>query len=130
MSTPRNALCPCGSGKKYKHCCALKTAQNAESIPQRPLFDRSTQILTLIAVLLAILVGAFKGVYAGFIVFAAEVAGIAIYLALRDPPPPHEEHETGLYTPEEAAALQAKAQAQYDRMLKDASKPRARGRMR
>ena len=19
--TPRNALCPCGSGKKYKHCC-------------------------------------------------------------------------------------------------------------
>ena len=20
----RNELCPCGSGKKYKHCCALK----------------------------------------------------------------------------------------------------------
>ncbi|MBU4286455.1 MAG: SEC-C domain-containing protein, partial [Verrucomicrobia bacterium] len=19
--TPRNAPCPCGSGKKYKHCC-------------------------------------------------------------------------------------------------------------
>jgi hypothetical protein len=21
----RNAPCPCGSGKKYKHCCLLKT---------------------------------------------------------------------------------------------------------
>jgi hypothetical protein len=23
-SIGRNAPCPCGSGKKYKHCCALK----------------------------------------------------------------------------------------------------------
>ncbi|MGG1754207.1 SEC-C metal-binding domain-containing protein, partial [Bacillus pumilus] len=21
----RNALCPCGSGKKYKHCCGQKS---------------------------------------------------------------------------------------------------------
>ena len=21
VSTPKNAPCPCGSGKKYKHCC-------------------------------------------------------------------------------------------------------------
>lgn len=27
MSTPRNAPCPCGSGKKHKHCCGLKGAQ-------------------------------------------------------------------------------------------------------
>jgi preprotein translocase subunit SecA len=25
--TPRNALCPCGSGKKYKHCHGLLVAQ-------------------------------------------------------------------------------------------------------
>jgi SEC-C motif-containing protein len=24
MAVGRNELCPCGSGKKYKHCCALK----------------------------------------------------------------------------------------------------------
>jgi hypothetical protein len=24
MGTERNAPCPCGSGKKYKRCCALK----------------------------------------------------------------------------------------------------------
>ena len=23
----RNELCPCGSGQKYKHCCALKREQ-------------------------------------------------------------------------------------------------------
>ena len=29
MSSGRNAPCPCGSGKKYKHCCAGKTAPRA-----------------------------------------------------------------------------------------------------
>ena len=24
---PRNAPCPCGSGKKYKHCCLQKEAR-------------------------------------------------------------------------------------------------------
>lgn len=24
---PRNKPCPCGSGKKYKHCCALKISK-------------------------------------------------------------------------------------------------------
>jgi hypothetical protein len=27
--TSRNAPCPCGSGKKYKHCCALKPAKTS-----------------------------------------------------------------------------------------------------
>lgn len=27
----RNALCPCGSGKKYKHCCLLEPRQGASS---------------------------------------------------------------------------------------------------
>lgn len=25
MKASRNALCPCGSGRKYKHCCGGKT---------------------------------------------------------------------------------------------------------
>ncbi|MBT9613718.1 MAG: tetratricopeptide repeat protein [Burkholderiales bacterium] len=29
MKTGRNAPCPCGSGKKHKHCCAGKTAPQA-----------------------------------------------------------------------------------------------------
>ena len=33
----RNAPCPCGSGKKYKHCCLLKTTQTgtADAIDKR-----------------------------------------------------------------------------------------------
>jgi hypothetical protein len=26
----RNAPCPCGSGRKYKQCCALKAAQTSQ----------------------------------------------------------------------------------------------------
>jgi hypothetical protein len=28
MAVGRNAPCPCGSGKKYKRCCALKTGKS------------------------------------------------------------------------------------------------------
>ncbi|MBE0475314.1 SEC-C metal-binding domain-containing protein, partial [Rhodoferax sp.] len=32
MTKPdRNAPCPCGSGKKYKHCCQAKDAAQAAS---------------------------------------------------------------------------------------------------
>ena len=50
MARPgRNETCPCGSGKKYKHCCESK-AQNATS---------SRWILALVvgAILLAIVAG-------------------------------------------------------------------------
>ena len=30
MKTGRNAPCPCGSGKKYKHCCERKKAHRAD----------------------------------------------------------------------------------------------------
>jgi len=29
----RNALCPCGSGKKYKACCMSKAQSNFEGLP-------------------------------------------------------------------------------------------------
>ncbi len=31
MNAGRNEPCPCGSGKKYKHCCAGKTPWYKES---------------------------------------------------------------------------------------------------
>jgi hypothetical protein len=47
MAVGRNEPCPCGSGKKYKHCCALKSQKS-------PLTTRI--VATLIA--LALLTGA------------------------------------------------------------------------
>jgi hypothetical protein len=31
----RNDPCPCGSGKKYKHCCALKETESRLSLATR-----------------------------------------------------------------------------------------------
>jgi hypothetical protein len=39
----RNALCPCGSGKKYKHCCIEKTS--SMSLRQKLLFALIVLIL-------------------------------------------------------------------------------------
>ena len=39
MSIGRNDPCPCGSGKKYKHCCAMRDAHAA---PTLSLLGRST----------------------------------------------------------------------------------------
>jgi len=33
----RNALCPCGSGKKYKKCCLGKDKPQTDSAPEKPL---------------------------------------------------------------------------------------------
>ncbi len=32
---PRNSKCPCGSGKKYKHCCSRKNRASDPGIPSR-----------------------------------------------------------------------------------------------
>ncbi len=42
MSASRNELCPCGSGRKYKNCCAGKT----------PLYKRPTWTGALVALFL------------------------------------------------------------------------------
>ena len=45
QSKPKlSQLCPCGSGKKYKHCCALKKQQRRRAL------RRSQKILTWIGV--------------------------------------------------------------------------------
>ena len=53
----RNTPCPCGSGKKYKHCCALKES-HARS--QRSLWTGILVVLVLLGGLL-IAGGAFTG---------------------------------------------------------------------
>ncbi len=32
MNAGRNEPCPCGSGKKYKHCCAGKEARSKQTM--------------------------------------------------------------------------------------------------
>ncbi len=39
MKTGRNDPCPCGSGKKYKHCCLDKRVSLDHSCPQRTIRD-------------------------------------------------------------------------------------------
>ena len=38
MKVQRNAPCPCGSGKKYKHCCLIQ--QSKTPMSQRLLLGR------------------------------------------------------------------------------------------
>ncbi|MGH7504584.1 MAG: SEC-C metal-binding domain-containing protein [Longimicrobiales bacterium] len=57
----RNEPCPCGSGKKYKKCCATKQQQ-----------ARTSKLL--IGVVIAALAGA---VYAGFVGFDEDSAAVA-----------------------------------------------------
>ncbi len=50
MQTGRNAPCPCGSGKKYKHCCLEKGA--AMSIQYKLMLGLGGIILLVCIVLL------------------------------------------------------------------------------
>ncbi len=88
----RNQPCPCGSGKKYKHCCALKAyvAKPDAELPQKKFWRPVTYGFLALAFAVAILVGALKDVNAGLWVFAAELGIFFIVYALSDPPPPHE----------------------------------------
>lgn len=48
VSTPRNHPCPCGSGKKYKHCCAQGLTQAHPSAAEQILIRHETgQLLTI-----------------------------------------------------------------------------------
>jgi hypothetical protein len=44
MKTGRNEPCPCGSGKKYKHCCLGASTHEAES-PERLVWRRVRRVL-------------------------------------------------------------------------------------
>ena len=95
MKIGRNDLCPCGSGKKYKHChwgkplpgidIPIGAAEDGQTSNQK-----SAVTILAIGVVIAIAVGFWKGTYTGLIVAAAWALGSAAYLSFRNPPPINE----------------------------------------
>ena len=81
-SVPRNALCPCGSGKKYKHCHLGKTVE-----VKSPRFILPI-LLALVGVILAVYLVMDKGLSLGLSVGAGWLIIVGLFALLRDPPPP------------------------------------------
>ena len=81
MSVGRNDPCPCGSGKKHKHCC-LKSGGPEKTRRQRQglLAVGSVIALTVIAVLTL-------SNEAGVLVAAVGFGAIGLWLWLTAPPP-------------------------------------------
>lgn len=81
QAASRNAPCPCGSGKKYKHCCWGK--------PEAPATTRWVlpAIFCALAVAAGIWVGITKGIGLGFATAAAGLIVIGLVIAFRQPPP-------------------------------------------
>ncbi len=79
----RNAPCPCGSGKKYKHCHA---GQQEEIVKQ------SNTRLFKIAIPVGVVAGIGVGISQGFITGIAVAVGVVmmagLVLIFRNPPPP------------------------------------------
>ena len=44
--TSRNAPCPCGSGKKYKHCCYGKSVEDDLGLGSEPVENARTSWYT------------------------------------------------------------------------------------
>lgn len=85
----RNAPCPCGSGKKYKHCHLGKTVEVKSS---RFL---SFLALALLGVLLAGYLAWSRSVGAGLSVGAGWLIILGLIVLLRDPPPPSKGGDPG-----------------------------------
>ena len=81
MGSGRNAPCPCGSGKKHKHCCLGK----ADPKKRRQLLVILSGAV-LIVTCSAAWVGWMSGFRSGAFVALLGAAGIGIYVAVRNPP--------------------------------------------
>lgn len=79
----RNDPCPCGSGKKYKHCHLGKSTVEAKS----PGFIIPV-ILAVAGVVLGIYVAFTKGAGAGISIGAGTLILVGLFVMLRNPPPP------------------------------------------
>ena len=95
MKIGRNDLCPCGSGKKYKHCCWGKPLPGPDGSvgaggDTGTSNQKSAAVILAIGVVIAIAVGFWKGTYTALIVAAAWALGSAAYLSFRNPPPVNE----------------------------------------
>jgi hypothetical protein len=84
----RNDLCPCGSGRKYKHCHLGKAFD--DQIEQHKADNRIPLALLVFALILAGVVGAMNEPSAGGIVLLASLMGIGGFMVLRKPPGPSE----------------------------------------
>jgi hypothetical protein len=89
MAIGRNALCPCGSGLKFKRCCAIAGGATGASsaIPADP--KRFLLPLSLFgaAIGIGVLVGTLRSAIAdGVAVSLALILGVIIYLMARNPP--------------------------------------------
>lgn len=81
---PRNAPCPCGSGKKYKHCHLGKEDAAPVHSPRFLL----PLILAILGIGLGLYLGFASSVGLGISVAAAALIIAGLIVLLRDPPPP------------------------------------------
>ncbi len=103
MSVGRNAKCPCGSGKKYKHCClekdreAAKMAELAkisdavEEEEVRPQHKHATWkvflLFTGVLGAISLILLAFGLTQVAGAVFGCGMLCLIVYSAFRDVPP-------------------------------------------
>lgn len=80
----RNAPCPCGSGKKYKHCHMNKPIEVKSPRVLLPL------LLCVVAIAAGILTGVQRSTSAGFSVAAGGLILVGIFWLVRKPPPPNQ----------------------------------------
>lgn len=88
----RNAPCPCGSGKKYKHCCIDKAPPQQRKRLMVPI------VLTLLALGLGAWVMVSRGISAGAAVGGGGLMIALIVYLFYDPPPPRggNDHPAGI----------------------------------
>jgi hypothetical protein len=79
----RNEPCPCGSGKKYKHCCLGKPPPEVRR--RRGLL---AGVVAVAGVGLGIATGILSGPISGIGAGGAVLVVAAVIYIIRDPPPP------------------------------------------
>ncbi len=84
-NTPRNAPCPCGSGKKYKRCHGAEELAAADAPVES---DGKVRTAFIVAVLISIGVGVAFEPDKGLAFFAVAIIGIGAWSIFRNPPPP------------------------------------------
>ena len=95
----RNDPCPCGSGKKYKHCCQGEMASSKGEVALASHGGMETWKISLVS-LIAILVAGGALILSDFarvgqILIGVGVLVLLIWAAFRKPPPPREDAGEG-----------------------------------
>ena len=90
MATQRNAPCPCGSGKKFKHCHLGKEAELAPAEDGEDIVEARGKPWWLLSIplVLGVAMGFWKGTEMGFYVGVAALLAVGGLVVFKDPPPP------------------------------------------